>query len=382
MPWLETNPMQQRWLFIQDYRTGLWSMSELCARYGISRKTGYAVLQRYQAEGRAGLRPRSRAPHHCPHHTPRHVEEAILAAKKRHPRWGARKLRRDVAKRRPELLLPARSTIGDLLARRGLVKRKRRRKAWRHPGVAPLKTHRPNEIWTIDFKGQFRTRDGAYCYPLTVADHFSRYILCCRALPSIRTEYVRPVLHRLFQAVGLPDAIRSDNGPPFASTGVHGLCALNVWWLQLGIVHQRILPANPQQNGTHERMHKDLKADTTRPPASSRRGQQRLFDRFVGEYNTERPHEALDDDTPAEHWVPSARSYPQRIAPPEYPAHYAIRRVSTGGTFRMAAGLWFLSNALQGEYIGLEEIDDGIWSIYYYQNLLARIDERKGVFSA
>lgn len=176
--------------------------------------------------------------------------------------------------------------------------------------------------------------------------------------------------------------IRSDNSPPFASTGVHGLGALNVWWLQLGIVHQRILPANPQQNGTHERMHKDLKADTTRPPASSRRGQQRLFDQFVTEYNTERPHEALDDDTPAEHWTPSARPYPQRIAPPEYPTHYAVRRISTGGTFRLVGGLWFLSNALQGDVIGLEEIDDGIWSIYYYTTLLARIDARKGVFSA
>jgi transposase InsO family protein len=231
-------------------------------------------------------------------------------------------------------------------------------------------------VWPADFKGQFKTGDGRYCYPLTVTDHFSRTLLVCHGLLSVRTVDTKPVFRTLFRTVGLPDAIRTDNGPPFASTGIHGLSALNVWWMQLGIVHQRIPPSSPQENGTHERMHRELKRETTRPAARSLRAQQRRFAAFRTRYNEERPHEGIGDRTPASLWMPSPRAYPERIAPPIYAAHIEVRRVSTAGTFRLHAKQPFLSHALQNEDIGLEEVGDGIWNIVYYSTLLGKIDER------
>jgi transposase InsO family protein len=228
----------------------------------------------------------------------------------------------------------------------------------------------------VDFKGQFKTRDGNYCYPLTVSDHYSRSVLLCKALPSVKTHGAKPAFRRLFQQVGLPEAIRSDNGAPFASTGIHGLCGLNVWWMQLGIVHQRITPASPQENGAHERMHRELKRETTRPPAQNLRGQQRKFDLFRARYNDERPHEGLAGARPSDRWEPSPRPYPERIVAPEYPDHLEVRRVSTAGTFRLKAAQPFLSHALADQYVGLEEVGDGLWNIVYYRTLLGRIDER------
>jgi hypothetical protein len=211
-----------------------------------------------------------------------------------------------------------------------------------------------------------------------VTDHYSRSLLLCKGLPSVKTEGAKPAFRRLFQAVGLPEAIRTDNGVPFASTGIHGLCELNVWWMQLGIVHQRITPASPQENGAHERMHRELKRETTRPPASNLRGQQRKFDFFQKRYNEERPHDGIDGELPAERWEPSPRPYPERIAPPEYPSHLEVRRVSAAGTFRLKAKQPFLSNALADEHIGLEEVGDGVWNLVFYRTLLGKIDERTG----
>lgn len=382
MPWTRTDCVQERQRFVEEYDSGVWTMSELCERFGVSRKTGYKLLQRYEEEGEAGLVDRSRAPHSCPHRIDSQVEQAILKLKKRFPRFGARKIRWRLEDHYPQLELPARSTIGDVLQRHGLVKKKRRRTKWKHPGAAPVETTAPNQLWTVDFKGQFQTGDGVYCYPLTIVDHYSRYILRCQSLTNVRAKPSMRVFEGLFREVGLPDAIRSDNGVPFASTGIHGLCALNVWWLRLGIVHQRIMPASPQQNGTHERMHKELKDETTRPPAKNRRGQQRLFNNFVHDYNHERPHEALGGKMPASRWTASSRALPDRIAPPQYPGHFLVRRVSNNGAFRLKFKQQFLSNALKGDYVGLEEIDDGIWSIYYYDTLLGRLDERKGRISA
>jgi hypothetical protein len=230
----------------------------------------------------------------------------------------------------------------------------------------------------MDFKGQFRTRDGIYCYPLTVLDHYSRYLLCCRGLPNVRTAGARETLEKLFRDVGLPDAIRSDNGVPFASNGIHGLSQLNVWWMKLGIVHQRITPSSPQENGAHERMHRTLKAETTRPPAASMRGQQCKFDLFQDDYNNHRPHEALDDEAPASLWTPSTRAYPKRLVGPEYPGHFEVRRVSNAGEFKLHHKHIFLSQALGGEHIGLEPIDDGIWNIVFHRTLLGRLDDRTG----
>jgi transposase InsO family protein len=374
MPWKETNPVLERHHFAQDLESGQWTMTELCLRYGISRTTGYTWRDRYVQEGPRGLADRSRAPRSCPHETAPDVIALILAEHDRYG-WGARKILKRLRTRDRKRAWPARSTIFDILARHGRVQPRRQRHRWKHPGAAALQTTAPNQVWTIDFKGQFRMRNGVYCYPLTVIDHFSRYLLGCHGLLDVAGAGVKPHLRHLFRTCGLPEAIRSDNGAPFASTGIHGLNRLNVWWLQLGITHQRITPGSPQENGAHERLHKTLKAQATRPPAGSLSRQQRRFNLFRDTYNEVRPHEALDDETPASRWAPSPRPYPERIAPPEYPGHLEVRRVSSAGTFRLHSGQHFLSQALNNEYIGLEQIDDGLWNILYYETLLGRFDD-------
>jgi transposase InsO family protein len=374
MPWQETNAVLERHHFAQDLESGHWTMTELCLRYGISRNIGYKWLDRYRQSGVWGLQDHSRAPRSCPHQTPEDIVQLILEEHAQFG-WGARKILKRLRTQDPKRAWPARSTIFDILARHDRVQHRRRRRHWKHPGAAPFNTTAPNQIWTIDFKGQFRTRNGIYCYPLTIIDHFSRYLLCCQALPDIGGAGVKPQLRHLFRTYGLPDAIRSDNGSPFASTGIHGLNRLNVWWLQLGITHQRITPGSPQENGAHERLHKTLKARATKPPAGNLCSQQRAFNTFRHTYNELRPHEALQDETPASRWTPSPRAYPERIAPPEYPGHFEVRLISTAGTFRLHSGQQFLSQALNGEHIGLEEVQDGIWNIIYYDTLLGRFSE-------
>jgi len=374
---METSKEEQRRAFVGDYESGQWSMTELCQRYGISRPTGYLWLDRYEENGKEGLLDRARASASCPHRTPLKVERQILALRKRYG-WGAKKLLQVLGRRHPKAVWPARSTVNAILDRHGRLRKNRRRRKWQHPGAAPLETTSPNQVWPVDFKGQFKTRDGIYCYPLTVTDHYSRRLLLCRGLPSVRTEGAKPAFRRLFREVGLPDAIRSDNGAPFASTGIHGLCELNVWWMKLGIVHQRIRPSSPQENGQHERMHRDLKREAARPPAENLAKQQRKLDRFRHRYNHERPHEALDGDFPAERWQPSEKTYSACLRRPEYPGHFELRKVSAAGTFRLLSGQYFLSNALKGEEVGLEEVDDDIWSIVYYNTLLGRIDLTTG----
>lgn len=376
MPWLETSPVEQRARFIADYRRNLYTMFELCERYSISRKTGYKWLGRFEAGGRAALRDRSRAPHHCPHRIPTTTAQLICAARRAHPSWGPRKLLDYLAPRYPDIAWPAASTAGDLLARRGLVKKRRRRRPHYHPGVVPPTTTGPNDLWTTDFKGHFRTRDGLYCYPLTLADQHSRYLLACQGLPSTKGYGVRRTLEHAFRTYGLPLAIRTDNGVPFATTGIHGLSQLNVWWMRLGIQHQRILPAHPQQNGAHERMHKTLKAEAIRPPRGSLAAQQRVFNSFRTLYNEERPHEHLSGRTPASLYRPSPRPYTEKLPLLEYPGHFLVKRVTNAGTFRFKHRLLFIANALKQHHIGLEEVDDGIWSIYFGRVLLARLHER------
>lgn len=240
--------------------------------------------------------------------------------------------------------------------------------------MTPMDT--PNAVWTADFKGQFRTGDGAYCYPLTVCDGCSRYLLACRGLPSVETLGARGVFERLFRDYGLPLRIRSDNGIPFATSALGRLSALSVWWIKLGITPELIEPSAPQQNGQHERMHRTLKAEATRPPSSTARGQQRRFDRFRLEYNTERPHEALGNATPSERYRPSPRAYPARLAEPEYPGHFQVRYVSRNGGVRWHNQWVNVSHVLAEEYVGLEEIEDGVWSVYFGPVLLGRFDER------
>jgi putative transposase len=376
MPWLETDPVLERHHFVQDVKSGHWSLSELCVRYGISRVTGYKWLDRYRQSGLGGLGNQSRAPRSCPHETPKDVVELILEENGRYG-WGPRKILKRLKTRYPSRTWPARSTIFDILERHDRVIPRRRRRRWKHPGAAPVTTTAPNQVWTVDFKGQFLLRNGLYCYPLTILDHFSRYLLCRHGLPDVCGQPVKRQFQRLFREHGLPDAIRSDNGAPFASTGIHGLNHLNVWWLQLGITHQRITPGSPQENGAHERMHKTLKAKATQPPAANLNLQQRVFNQFRDTYNELRPHEALDDETPASRWGPSSRLYPERIDPPRYPGHVEVRRVSNAGCFRLHSGQIFLSQALNAEEIGLEQVADGLWNILYYDTLLGRFDEQK-----
>jgi putative transposase len=278
----------------------VWSLTELCERYGISRPTGYKWIQRMAVAGSTlGVRDRSRAPTTCPHRTPPAIEQDLLALRARYG-WGAKKLLQVFARQHPTLAPPARSTANAILNRHGLLRKNRRRRRWRHPGGAPLHTARPNQVWPADFKGHFKLRNGQYCYPLTITDHYSRKLLACRALPSTRADDAMAVFRALFRAVGLPDAIRTDNGAPFASRGLHGFTSLSVWWMQLGIVHQRIRPASPQENGQHERMPRDLKREATRPRASTLPAQQRKLDRFRRRFNDERPHDALAGALPSE----------------------------------------------------------------------------------
>jgi putative transposase len=376
MPWKETDPMSERLQFIAAYLSGLYSMTELCQRFGVRRNTGYKWLRRYREEGLAGLQERSRAPQHCPHRICTGVETALLEAKRAHPSWGPRKLLPYLTRRRPDLVLPAASTAGALFRRAGLAQSKRQRRAPRHPGSPPLVVHAPNEVWTADFKGQFKTGDGLYCYPLTVADAYSRFLLTCSARLSTKQLEARPTFERLFREYGLPQAIRTDNGAPFATPAFCGLSKLSVWWIKLGIRHQRIEPGRPEQNGAHERMHRTLKAEATRPPERNQAAQQARFDRFGAEYNQERPHEALGQQTPASLYQPSQRGMPEKLPAPEYPGHFEVRRVSNAGTFRFKKHQRFLSDTLLQELVGFEETADGIWSIYFYEVLLARLDER------
>lgn len=376
MPWMETAPMEQRERFIADSWACHFTMTELCRRYGISRKTGYKWLHRHAEEGRSGLQDRSHAPHSCPHRMTPEIGELILAGRRRHPDWGPRKLLDWLAPRHPDISAwPAISTAGDLLAREGLVK-KRRRRPRQHPGTVPLTTERPNDLWTADFKGQFPTKDGVWCFPLTISDQHSRYLLTCRALPDTKTLHARPVFERAFREFGLPDAIRTDNGVPFTSRALHGLCRLNVWWMRLGILHQRIRPASPQKNGAHERMHRTLKAATCRPPAANHVAQQRTFHRFRRLYNDERPHDAHNGKTPGSKYRPSPKPYPDKLPPIQYPGHFVVKHVTRAGTIRLGHKLIFIAQALKHLDVGLEEIGDGIWTIHFNTVLLATVDER------
>ena len=372
---METDAMEQRRRFVHDVTSERWTMTELCARYRISRPTGYLWLARYQASGVAGLEPRSSAPRTCPHQTPSDVEASILAARRRLG-WGAKKLRRWLQDHQPLVAWPARSTINDILDRHGMLRKQRRRSDWAHPGGVPLTSAAPNDVWPADFKGQFRTGDGRYCYPLTVTDHYSRRVLVCRGLLAITVAEAQAVFQRAFRDYGLPRAIRTDNGMPFTGPGLQGLSSLNVRWMQLQIVHQRIRPGCPQANGTQERMHRELKRETARPPAATARAQQRRFDVFQQRYNAERPHEALGDCTPDSLWVPSPRRYPEGRLTPHYPGHVEVRRVSRGGTIQWRGDLIFLSEVLRGEDVALEEVADDCWNLVYYTTLLARWDGR------
>lgn len=377
MPWKESSPMDQKTQFIADYLRHTLCFAELCALYHVSRKTGYKWASRYEESGASGLADRSRRPHSSPHQTPAELIAAIVEARGHHPTWGAKKLLAHLTRRDPGRPWPSRSVCCSILSRHGLIKQPRRRRPPGHPGKPSTLITAPNEVWSADFKGQFKTRDGRYCYPLTVTDNFSRFLLSCRALTSVCVADSQVVFRTLFREFGLPSRIRTDNGVPFATVSLARLSRLSAWWVRLGVLPEFIEPGCPQQNGRHERMHRTLKAETTRPPASGLRSQQRSFDRFRREYNEERPHEALEMQTPSSLYSPSPRPFPERLPRLEYPAHYEKRYVSHNGGIRWNSGWINVSITCAGEYVGLEEIDDGRWDVYFGPLKLGRLLERE-----
>ena len=378
MPWREMSPMQQRLEFIRDYETELFTMTELAAQYRISRKTAYKWLHRHEADGAPGLVNRSRRPTRCPHATDPALVEALLAIRRRHPRWGPKKLLTVARRRQPTRDWPARATVAALLTRHALILPHRRASHAVPATPSRLVTPtRSNEVWTTDFKGEFRTGDGVYCYPLTLRDAFSRFVLRCDAFLARSTALTQRRFDRAFREFGLPERIRSDNGGPFASVGLGGLSHLSVWWMRLGVVPERIAPGHPEQNGSHEQFHSVLKAETARPPAPNCAAQQQRFRRFCRIYNEERPHEALADETPATRYEPSRRAMPTRLPPLEYPGHMEVRRVASKGAISWNGAPLFVATALEGEQVALEEVDDGWWTLYFATVPLARYDARQ-----
>ena len=371
--------MDERMRFVGDYLTGGLTMTELCRRYGVSRPTGYALVARYEAEGAAGLAPRSRRPHTSPQAIAPSVAETLVTLRRRHPDWGPVKLVDALRLRAPGVAWPAPSTVGALLKARGLIAERRRRMpaaASRRPTTS---MDTPNAVWTIDFKGEFRTRDAVWCYPLTVMDGCSRYVLACQALRSTASASVRAVLERVFREYGLPTRIRSDNGVPFAGpTALARLSRLSVWWIRLGIAPELIQPGCPAQNGRHERMHRTLKRATTRPPAGNHAAQQRRFVAWRREYNDERPHAALAAVTPGMVYLPSPRVFPTTLAPITYPGHFETRRVVSNGCMKWRNQWVSVSAVLVREEVGLEELADGIWAVHFGPVRLGTFDEHDG----
>jgi transposase InsO family protein len=368
--------MDQRTQFIADFLRQVLSVTELCELYDVSRKTGYKWIDRYLRQGPAGLEERSRRPQASPNQTTQEIVAALLEARRRHPSWGGKKLLALVHKRHRNWDLPHRSTVCDILSRHGMVPKKRTRRSIGHPGKPTSSILAPNDLWCADFKGQFKTGNGSYCYPLTVTDGFSRYLLGCQGLNSTSVEESKPVFTKLFREYGLPKRIRTDNGVPFATNTLARLSRLSAWWVRLGVLPELIEPGKPQQNGQHERMHRTLKAEATRPAAASLAAQQRKFNTFREEFNNERPHEALDQQTPASHYRPSNREMPSKLAPLVYPDRFEVRYVSANGGIRWNRGWINVSTVCIGEYVGLEEIDNEIWNVYFGPLRLGRLLER------
>lgn len=367
--------MNERVKFIARYLQHEETFGALCEAAGISRKTGYKWVERYDAGGVAALVDRSRAPLSHPHAVATAVVDRVLAARQRHPRWGPRKLLAVLRRQEPTRVWPVASTVGDILRRHGLVRPRRRRRCSAPYAERLAEYAAPNAIWCADFKGHFPVGEDR-CHPLTIMDGFSRYLLRCHGLPRPLGAPVKRVFEAAFREFGLPETIRTDNGPPFSTLAAGGLSRLAVWWIRLGIRPERILPGRPDQNGRHERMHSTLKAETARPPRSSLRAQQRAFDAFRQEYNDERPHEALAYETPASHYQPSRHVYPARLPHLEYPAHFSVERVYPNGVISFDATQWYLSNCLDGELVGLEQVDDDRWTVYFGPIELGVLDAR------
>ena len=365
MPWKETCAMKERLQLVSLYETGRYTVTELARHFTVSRKTAHKWLGRFAEGGILGLDERSRAPHRHPSATPAPVALAVVRAKEAHPTWGPAKLL-PAPDEAPEVAMawPAVSTRGRILALHGLVTRRRRRRRvspWFQPFLG---ADHPNAVWCADFKGYSRTGDGTRCDPLTISDACTRMLLCCEILTKPDYAHVRPVFERVFREYGLPLAIRTDNGPPFASVGAGGLSPLSAWWVKLGIMPERIEPGHPEQNGRHERIHRTIKQEVMNPPAAIPEAQQEGCDGYRSEYNTVRPHQALGQVPPASLYVPSPRPYPERLCDVQYPPLTEVRRVRSNGQIKWRGGLVFVSDALVGELVSITERTDA-WLVSF-----------------
>jgi transposase InsO family protein len=365
--------MEERLRFVARLLDGE-AMSEVCREFGISRKTGYKIFDRYKEHGLEALSDRSRRPVRYANQLPAQIENLIVRCKQEKPHWGARKIRELLIRRLDgDFRIPAKSTIHVVLCRHGLIKvpgRPRRRAT----GTPLSQGQTPNDLWCADFKGEFKLGNGRYCYPLTVTDHASRFLLLCEAMESTREDLAITAFERLFRERGLPFAIRSDNGVPFASpNGLFNLSKLSVWWLRLGVEIERIKPGHPQQNGRHERMHLTLKKEATRPPGMNSLQQQARFDDFLREFNTERPHEALGMKRPAEVYIPSSRPY-DGLPGLTYPLHDRDVIVTACGRVCMCRKRINISTVLAGQRLGIKEVDEGIWLVSFMSYDLGFID--------
>jgi len=378
MPWKETCPMNERMKFVAEYLKEEETIAELCRQYGVSRKTAYKWIARFEQEGFAGMDDRSRATKNHPNAVAAEVEQAIVELRGRKMKRGPLKLLAMLKQTHPQLTLPCASAVAEIIKRHGLVVARRKR-ARATPSARPLASAvAANDVWCVDFKGWFRCGNGERCDPLTISDAASRYLLRCQVMTG-RTgfEETRPLFEAAFREYGLPLAIRSDNGPPFASVGLAGLSRLSVWWMRLGIRPDRIRPGKPQDNGRHERMHRTLKSEAASPPAPTPREQQRAFDEFAREYNEERPHQALGQKPPALFFEPSARPYPDRLTPVEYSDQWERRKIKNAGRMKWQGKEICVCQALTGEQIGLEPIADGLWRIHFRDLPLAIFDEKR-----
>jgi transposase InsO family protein len=376
MPWKECKPMDERIRFVARLLEGE-KMSPLCREFGISRVTGHKLLNRYRECGLDAFNDRSRRPYRHANKLPYQVERTILGIKKEHSSWGAPKIRDKIIRAFPMIKAPAVSTIHAVLDRNGLVKRRKRRRH-KAQGTELKGAHDVNGLWCADFKGEFMLGNKQYCYPLTITDFRSRYLLACEGLSSTRSEFAFTVFERAFKDYGLPGAIRTDNGQPFASgNALFGLSKLAVWWLRLGIKIQRIKPGNPQQNGRHERMHLTLKQEATKPASFNFLQQQERFDRFKGIYNAERPHESLSGVYPDDLYTPSARIY-EPPPEPEYPYHDKTVRVTRCGRICIGKRKINLSQVFAGQIVGIREVDDQIWLVSFLDYDLGFFDQDEG----
>lgn len=363
MPWKECSVMEERMKFVSRILDGE-NMSQLCCEFGISRKTGYKIWNRYQTSGIEALTDRSRRPYRYANQLPIQIEKSIVRLKQEKPAWGAPKILELLLRRYPEIKPPAKSTVHAVLDRHGLVKRRRGRRN-KATGTPLSLAQEPNDLWCADYKGEFMLGNKRYCYPLTITDQVSRFLLACEALESTKESFAFTVFESVFKTYGMPKAIRTDNGVPFASpNALFNLSKLSVWWLRLGIAIERITPGHPQQNGRHERMHLTLKKEATRPPGQNILQQQGKFDVFVEEYNTERPHEALAMKFPTELYVTSKRHY-QGLLEPEYPFHDRTITVTHCGRICIQNKKVNFSQVFAGQSVGVKEVDDGIWLVSF-----------------